>query len=502
MTAPPASRDNPHRVAFRLLTVTLFLMGLQAAWAAEPPLKFNQSPSIILPPNNAALIQESAFIRVAKVVSPAVVNISSEWTEHLQGFQGPGDMNDFFNWFYGQNMRPQQIQRKQRSLGSGFLITPDGYILTNSHVVSKAEKLTVLLENGKTYAGRVVGNDPKTDIALVKIEAGNGLPNVPLGDSDAIQVGQSVMAIGNPFGLDHTVTSGVVSAKGRTVNLNENSPYSSYIQTDASINPGNSGGPLCNLRGEVIGINTAIYSQSGNNIGIGFAIPANVAKKVAQDLASQGKVVRAGFGAVVQSLDSRMAASFGLDSTAGALLSSINAGEAADKAGLKPGDIVLTFDGEPVDSASDLVAKLYTKAPGDQAQVEVLREGKEITTTITLQALSDDSEPTHVTKRAPMAPVDTRTDPGFLYQDQTPEIRVQLPPSAPRGPVVLQVGQESPAAAAGLRPGDVVLKVGDRDVPTAKSLQQALNDGDLKKGIRLFIWRDGSTLYGILQTGE
>ncbi len=465
-------------------------------------LKFNQTPPILLAPNNPALALETAFTQVAKAVSPAVVNISSEWTERVQGYNQFGNMDDFFNfWFYGPNAQPQaprELRRKQKSLGSGFLITPDGYLLTNAHVVGKAEKITVTLENGKDYQARVVGKDEKTDIALLKIEAGDNLPSVPLGDSDAIQVGQWTIAIGNPFGLDHTLTTGVVSAKGRSVNLNENSPYASYIQTDASINPGNSGGPLCNLKGEVIGINSAIFSQSGGNIGIGFAIPANVARKVAQDLSSEGHVIRAGLGAVVQPLDAKLAESFGMMNSEGALLSSVNKGSAAEKAGLKSGDIVLEFNGERIVSASDLVAKLYAKAPGDVVRLSILRDKQKSDIEVVLQALSE-TDPGAANDKG-SSPKGVSKGLGFHYHDPTQDLKSRMNPSSPRGPVVTSVEPDGPAAKAGVQEGDIILKVGDQSTPDAATLGKALAAANLRRGVRMFVWRNGVTLYGFLQS--
>ena len=303
---------------------------------------------------------QNAFIDVAAKVSPAVVNISSEWTENVRGFDEFGNMQDFFNFFYGQGMprRHPMLKQKQRSLGSGFLITSSGYILTNAHVIGKAEKVTVTFEDGTTYPAKIIGKDERVDIAVVKITDGDKqFPHVELGNSDEIKVGQWSIAIGNPFALDHTVTTGVISAKGRSVQISEGQGFQSYIQTDASINPGNSGGPLCNIQGEVVGINSAIYSQSGGSVGIGFAIPSNIARKAAEYLVNNGKVIRAGLGAVVQGLTPQMAKSFGLSSTEGALISSVNPGSAAEKGGLKSGDIVLQINGEQLTDSGDLVAE-------------------------------------------------------------------------------------------------------------------------------------------------
>ncbi len=468
-------------------------------------------PPVALKPNNPALALQNAFIEVASTVSPAVVNISSEWTENVRGFGGFGDMDQFFNWFYGQRgqMPTPMYKQKQRSLGSGFLITSDGYILTNAHVVGKAEKVTVTFENGTTYPAKIIGKDERVDIAVVKINGeGKAFPHVELGDSEDIKVGEWAIAIGNPFALDHTVTAGVISAKGRSINMSDQGGgLESYIQTDASINPGNSGGPLCNIQGEVIGINSAIYSQSGGSVGIGFAIPSNIARKAAEDLVNEGKIIRAGLGAVVQGLSPQMARSFGLTTTEGALLSSINPGSAADKAGLKPGDIVLALNGDRVTGAGDLVSKLLTLKPGDRVDLTILRNGSQSKVSVTLQELSekaasakpsgnDEGDDNNGSFRGQSNSL------GFFFQDQTPEIKEQLPRGAPKGPVVTQVSPQSPAAAAGLQPGDVILKAGDSILYSAGQLATVLKKSDLKSGLRLFLWRNGETLYAFLQTGD
>jgi serine protease Do len=468
-----------------------------------------EPPPVKVASDNAALGLQQAFIHVAAAVGPSVVNISAEWTEKVPGMEQYGSMDDFFNyWFFGPGGPPGGMRRrapdqfrKERSLGSGFIITQDGYVLTNAHVLGKATKVTVTLQDGRDFKGTVVGRDEKTDIGLVKIDAAK-LPYAVLGDSDAIEVGQWSIAIGNPFALDHTVTTGVISAKGRTVALNERSPYQSYIQTDASINPGNSGGPLCNIAGEVVGINTAIYSQTGGSVGIGFAIPVNVAKKVAHDLANKGRVVRAGLGATVQSLDYKMAKSFGLDSTEGALIASVNPGSAAEKGGLKAGDIVLEMDGAPVRSAAEMIAKLYTKSSGDTVKLTVLRESKRYKFEVALQALDEAPAAKREEPQEPARVARAADDLGLSVQDQTPEIRAQMPPGAPRGPVVMNVQRGSPAAAAGLSMGDVILKVGERPVANVAELSRALKANNLREGVRLFVWSDGTTGFSFLQAGE
>ena len=500
-----------NRVVRGTAVLSLLFTGLAPGLVSAAALSLDGGePPVKLPATSAALGLQNAFIDVAATVSPAVVNISSEWTENIRGYNDFGDMDQFFNYFFygprgGMRQHPQ-LKQKQRSLGSGFLITPDGYILTNAHVIGKAEKVTVTFEDGTTYPAKIIGKDEKIDIGVIKISGTKAFPVVVLGNSDAIKVGQWSIAIGNPFALDHTVTTGVISAKGRSVEINQESGYQSYIQTDASINPGNSGGPLCNIQGEVIGINSAIYSQTGGSVGIGFAIPSNIAKKAAEDLVNEGKVVRAGLGAMVQSLSPKMAKSFGLTSTEGALLSNINPGSAAEKAGLKAGDIVLAVNGDKLTNSADLVARLYTYKPGQTVQLTILRNGAQSQLPVTLQkldetALNAGSKPADDQGEAAGAPAQS-DNLGLSFQDQTPDIKSQLPQDAPKGPVIINVEQQSPAQAAGLQPGDVVLKVGNSPVYSAKQLAVVLKKSDLKGGVRLFIWRGGSTLYAFLQSGD
>jgi len=361
--------------------------------------------------------------------------------------------------------------------------------------------------DGSTYPAKVVGKDTKVDIGVVKIEDGKKLfPYVTLGNSDAIKVGEWAIAIGNPFALDHTVTSGVISAKGRNVEMSQQGGMQNYIQTDASINPGNSGGPLCNIQGEVIGINSAIYSQSGGSIGIGFAIPANIARKAAEDLVNNGKVIWAGLGAIVQGLTPQMAKSFGLSDTSGALLSSINPGSAAEKAGLKSGDIVLAIDGENLKDSGDLVAKLHTHKPGDVVQLKVLSNGNQSDVSVTLQVLdnkvSNPGEKTGEGEEGGPAASASNDKLGFQVEDQTADIQSQLPEGAPKGPVIVQVDPQSPAAAGGLQVGDVVLKAGNMKIVSAKQLSAFLKKSNLKTGVRLFVWRNGVTLYAFVQAGD
>jgi serine protease Do len=513
MKASNLRHNRARKSSLVSIIAVLFFLGASTfpgiALATGITLGNGEAP-VKIAPDSPVLALQDAFIEVAAKVSPAVVNISSEWTESVQGFNGMDNMDEFFNFFYGQRgmgQRPRQdVKRKQRSLGSGFLITSDGYILTNAHVIGKAEKVTVTFEDGTTYPAKIIGKDEKIDIGVVKItETKHQFPHLVLGDSDHIKVGQWSIAVGNPFALDHTVTTGVISAKGRNVEVSQESGYQNYIQTDASINPGNSGGPLCNISGEVIGINSAIYSQSGGSVGIGFAIPSNIARKAAEDLINEGKVIRAGLGAVIQSLSPKMAKSFGLSSTEGALISNINTGSAAEKAGLKPGDIILDVNDEKVISSGDLVAKLYTYKPGAVLQLTVLRGGVQSQIPVTLQALDENNFKVGEKLATPdeqTGDQNQNQNLGLALQDQTPEIKSQLPAGAPKGPVVVQVDPQGPAAAAGLRQGDIILKVGNTALYSAKQLSAVLQKTDLKSGARLFVWRNGVTLYAFLQTGD
>lgn len=332
------------------------------------------------------------FVVLAKKLKPVVVNISTTQVSEGRGsheFSSPfGDedpFNDFWRRFFG-GPAPRGPQR-QRSLGSGFIIDGDGSILTNNHVVENAQKIVVkLAADDQEYEAKVIGRDPKTDIAVIKINAKTNLPAATFGDSDRLEVGEWVVAIGNPFGLDSTVTSGIVSAKGRHIGQG---PYDNFIQTDASINPGNSGGPLINLRGEVIGINTAIFSRTGGNMGIGFAIPINLVKEVLPQLRGKGKVTRGFLGVLIQKVTPEIAESLGMDKGNGALVANVTKDGPADKAGVKVGDVIIEFDGKEVKDSSDLPI-IVARTPVDRrARMKVLRDKKEITLTVSVGELKD-----------------------------------------------------------------------------------------------------------------
>jgi serine protease Do len=322
------------------------------------------------------------FATLAKRIGPAVVNVSTTYIrQNVQATPSPSTSDDtisrFWQHFYDQ-VDPDG-QQKQTGVGSGVVVDRDGTIVTNFHVVDGAEKIRVTLTDGKQFDAEVLGKDQKTDIAVIKISAPQSLPTVSLGDSDRLEVGEWVMAIGNPFGLEHTVTSGIVSAKGRHIGAGL---YDDFIQTDAKINPGNSGGPLVNMRGEVVGINTAILSESGGNIGIGFAIPANLVKEILPQLRSAGRVVRGYVGIEVQEITPEIADALGLTQAGGALVNDVDKGGPAEHAGIKTGDIIVAFNGKAVKAAR--------LSPGSAVSVKITRDDRPITLTVIVNELNED----------------------------------------------------------------------------------------------------------------
>jgi len=334
------------------------------------------------------------FVTLARKLKPVVVNISA--TQMIKPGQRPPNRleredpsEEFWDQFFGDNLR-SNTPRRQQSLGSGFIIEPDGTILTNYHVVANAEKIVVKLVDDREFQAKVVGQDSKTDVAVIKIDAKTGLAIAPLGDSDKLEVGEWVMAIGNSFGLDSTVTSGIVSAKGRHIGAG---PYDNFIQTDASINPGNSGGPLINLRGEIVGINSAIVTQTGGNMGIGFATPINLVKELLPDLKKKGKVTRGALGVVIQEVTPTIADSLGMDKVRGALVAGVSKGGPAEHAGIKIGDVITEFDGKEVKEANDLPMMVARTAVNKNVSVKLLRDKKESTASVTIGELKEEQVP-------------------------------------------------------------------------------------------------------------
>jgi serine protease Do len=376
-------------------------------------------------------------------------------------------MDPFFRQFFG-NVPGLNVPREQRehALGTGVVVSPDGYIVTNNHVVKGATDIKVLLTDKRTFTGKLVGADPQSDIAVIKIDA-RELPTAPIGDSSAMKVGDTVMAFGNPFGLNFTVTRGTVSALGRTNMGIEQGGFENFIQTDAAINPGNSGGPLVNVRGQVIGINTAILSNNsgmggeGGFMGVGFAIPSQVVQHVMNDLIKSGKVTRGYLGVTIRSLDDKMAHQFGLSDSSGALVNDVEKGGPADKAGLKAGDVIRTLNGQTVDSSGSLTNMVTNFSPGTTVNLGVMRDGKMIDVRVALTERPNGLPVEAGVGQAPSA----GTLRGITVQSLTPQIRQQfgLGPDV-HGVVISQVEPSSPGAQTGLQPGMVIESVNRQPV--------------------------------------
>ena len=386
------SERKQFRVPAAIILVP-FLIGLMASGRLNP---FFFGPSSGAPPSALAAAAPDArplpdFVSLAKKFRPVVVNISASQLsggtpETPSPFPQGDPFGEFWKKFFGD--QPRGGSRRQ-SLGSGFIIDRDGSILTNNHVVDNAQKIVVRLADEREFEAKVIGKDPKTDIAVIKIDAKGVLAAAPLGDSDQLEVGEWVLAIGNPFGLDSTVTSGIVSAKGRRIGAG---PYDNFIQTDASINPGNSGGPLINMRGEVVGINTAIFSQTGGNIGIGFATPINLVKEILPELKGKGKVTRGWLGLAVQEVTPEIASSLGLDKRRGGLVAEVVKGGPAERSGIKVGDVIVEFDGKEIKEAGDLPALVARAAPKSHVRLKLLRDNKEVVLSVTIGEMKEKEE--------------------------------------------------------------------------------------------------------------
>jgi serine protease Do len=432
------------------------------------------------------------FVNLAKKLKPMVVNISTTQVSEGRGSQefgspfGGGEedpFNDFWKRFFG-GPAPRGPQR-QRSLGSGFVIDADGSILTNNHVVENASKIVVKLAGDEQdYEAKVIGRDAKTDIAVIKINAKTNLVAASLGDSDRLEVGEWVMAIGNPFGLDGTVTSGIVSAKGRH-NITQG-PYDNFIQTDASINPGNSGGPLINLRGEVIGINTAIFSRSGGNIGIGFAIPINLVKELLPQLRGKGKVTRGYLGVLIQKVTPEIAESLGMEKGYGALVANVSKDGPAERAGVKVGDVIVEFDGNPVKDSGDLPIIVARTPVEKKARMKVLRDKKEIILNVAVGELKDEE----VVASAP-----EKGELGLTVQRLTPQMAESLGLEKSEGVVVTAIEPGSTAEEAGIRRGDVILEVDRKAVRNLDEYKKAVAGVRKGRGVLFLVRRGESTLF-------
>ncbi len=448
------------------LVAAAALAGCEREPKVQAPLAERGRPPVERPAPELVSTQ-AAFIEVSAKVTPAVVNISAARRSAMPEL-GPL-FEEFFGPFRG---RPQP--RQEQSLGSGFLISPDGYILTNEHVVKGAEEIKVKLSDLRTYVARIVGVDPRTDVAVLKIDAGESLPTVVLGDSDQLKVGQWALAIGNPFGLDRTLTVGVISAIGRAdVGIED---YEDFIQTDASINPGNSGGPLLNIYGEVVGINTAIVA-SGQ--GIGFAIPINLAQLIARQLIETGAVSRGWLGVSIQPLTPELAQSFGLDRVTGVLVNQVLADGPAAKAGIRRGDILLTLGGKEVRGVRELQLLVASTPAGSTIEVGLLRDGRR-------QSVQVQVAPQEGTAAVP------GKGPG---DGQAEALGLQVVFEAGVGLQVVGVDPEGPAGRAGVQPGDLILVLNRQEITDLASFQQAVQRARSANNAVMLIQREQMTLY-------
>ena len=436
----------------------------------------------------AAPLPQPNWVELTRALKPAVVNISTKRVQEGTPMQSPFGNDDPFQQYFKQFGQPSR--RTVRSMGSGFIINPAGYIVTNNHVVDGATEIQVKIDDGRELPGKVVGRDPRTDLALLKVEA-TGLPVIPLGDSSQLQVGEPVMAIGNPFGLERTVTTGIVSATGRVIGQG---PYDDFIQTDASINPGNSGGPLINARGQAVGINAAIFSQSGGSVGIGFAIPVNQAKSVVTQLAASGKVTRGWLGVMIQPLTPELAKGFKVPASGGALVASVQDGSPAAQAGVKAGDVITEYDGHKLTQTADLSKLVAATAVGRQVPLTVVREGK----TMTLQArVARMDEP----DRPAVAQNDEGKEPlGLTVETVTPNVGRELGLADARGVVVRGVQDSSPAEKAGIRPGDVITELAHQPVGNAADMKRLLAKHPQGAPVVVLLHRDGNSLYAALSS--
>jgi len=461
----------------------------------------------LLTPSSAAqaMGRPDSFADLVVQVSPAVVNLRTvkivkrpampdlfQFHGRQGGPQGGPqeempDLHEFFRRFFGPGGPGGQMPKefKQRSLGSGVIVDPAGFVLTNNHVVAEADDITVVLKGGEELKAEIVGRDKKTDLALIKIKAARELPFLPLGDSESVRVGDWVLAMGNPFGLENTVTAGIISAKGRIIGAG---PYDDFLQTDASINPGNSGGPLLNLKGEVVGINTAIVAQGQ---GIGFAIPVNLAREVMQQLRNKGTVVRGWLGVYIQAVTKELAEKFKIDGTEGVLVADVVKGGPADKAGIERGDVIVEFNGKPLKDWHSL-PRLVAEVPvGQEVKLKVLREGRARALTATVGELKEEA-PEEAKAEAPEQSM-------LGLQPLTPDLAKQLGIAGKKGLVITGVEPGGPAEEAGLKRGDVILEAAHKPVASVEQLGALAGKLKPGEGLLLLVQRKDGTIFVVIK---
>ncbi len=466
---------------FTRYLVVMVMIGLLLGSGLPMATAAKNAPVRMVPQNFSAL---------AETVSPAVVHIRVVKIVKSEGPAfGPFNRNpfgdneqfrDFFSHRFGPQRRPEF---KQPGLGSGFIIDKAGYIVTNNHVVDGADSIKVILKDETEYNAEVIGRDPVTDIALIKIEAKHDLPSVPLGSSDNLKVGEWVTAIGSPFGLQYTVTAGIVSAKGRVIG---SGPYDDFIQTDASINPGNSGGPLINMQGQVVGINTMIIAGGQ---GIGFAIPIDLAKSIVTQLKTNGQVTRGWLGITIQDLKGQLAEYYGVSGKTGVLVASVVPGDPADQAGIQPKDIITEINGEKVTSSRDLTKLAANLGVGDTAKVTILRNGKSKTLEIQIG-----KRPMTMASASESRQKEKQGEYGFKVADLTPEMARRFNIEETSGVIVVGVVPNSQADTAGVQQGDLIIEINHIDIGSVKDFKALIDQPNKADGINLLVKRLNSGL--------
>ncbi len=466
-----------------LVTAVLAVAVLAFGYGMSTAAKSSQQPAMQVSNSHETLMVPANFSDLAEQVRPGVVNI--QVVKKVQnvgfafpGFQGSpfGEDSPFGRFFEGN----PPMDQKQEGVGSGFVISQEGFILTNNHVVEDAEQIRVKLANGKEYDAKIVGRDPKTDLALVKIDGDKDLHALPLGNSEDLKVGSWVVAVGSPFGLEQTVTQGIVSGKGRVIG---SGPYDDFIQTDASINPGNSGGPLINMKGEVIGINTAI-NPSGQ--GIGFAIPIDMAKTIIPQLEQKGSVTRGWLGIGIQQMTPALEKSFGLNGKEGALVADVFKGGPAEKAGIERGDVITQFDAKKVVESKDLSRIVAATPVGKMVEVKLMRDGKAIERTVKVGEME---------KKTESAQLPSHKSLGITVQALTPEIARDLGLKRETGVVVTSVEPGSSAADAGIQTGDVIQEVNRKSVKDVEDFSQIIAQAKSQDNVLLLIQRGQNSLF-------
>ncbi len=485
-----------YRARLAAMAAALLLTGIVIGWnltGSAVQAVGGNPPAVASPPSlepqagrAPALGRQDSYADLVAQVTPAVVTIRANRVVRQTAVPFADD--PFFQQFFGPDARRMKPQpREQGALGSGVIVSPDGYILTNAHVVEGASKVSVELTDRRSFVAKLVGADKPSDLAVLKIEA-NGLRNLPLGDTDKVRVGDVVLAIGNPLGVGQTVTMGIISAKGRATGLSDGS-FEDFLQTDAPINQGNSGGALVDTRGELVGINSQILSPSGGSIGIGFAVPADMAGNVMQQLMKTGTVRRAKMGVTVQGVTSELAKSLGLNDVRGALVSAVEADSPAQKAGIERGDVILKFNGEPVSDSNSLRNRVASTQPGSKATVTIVRNGREETRQVLLAELPG----TRVASNGDEGASNGGRY-GMMVSPLTPDVAGQLGVRAKSGLVVEDVAPASVASEAGLRSGDVIVEVNSKPVNSLSQFQDAVKARPDRPAL-LLVNRQGGELF-------